>query len=375
MTAPVDAATASRISPLDFLRRELLDLSEIPLNSIDPALQRMQWNENPQDFPASLKQEVLARLAALEWSRYPLSLRPRRLQTELAEQLNLAPESVVISSGSSDLIRITMSATLAPGHSVVLPAPTFLLYTRYAHMLGARVVNVPLDVERDFALPVDTMLKQAESHGARLLAVCAPNNPTGTVYPRAELERLAASTRLPVLIDEAYGDFSGQDLRPMVDKHDNVILVRTFSKARALAGVRIGYLLAQPALAMELQKTVNSFVLNIFSEVAALVALDHTELLRAGVEETIAERERLHAALDVLNGLRVTPSGANFLCVHVDPALGAKALADYLLHEHQILINNMTAYPALSEWVRVSVGTPQENSRLLTAVRAFVTQV
>ncbi len=342
----------------DAIRPGVRTAAPIGRSKVDESLHRLQWNESAQDFPAELKEEVLQRLATLAWSRYPLGGRPWPLIDALAAQMGVTPAHVVVSEGSADLIRAVMAATLRPGDAVVMPAPTFLLYRQQARLHEANVVEIPLDSATGFALPVDDLIAAAQTQRARLVTLCAPNNPTGTVYTAADLRRLAEAIPALLVIDEAYAEFCGQDLTALLDL-GNVILLRTFSKFYALAGVRIGYALATPGLAAELQKVVTVFPLSIFSEVAAHVALEQRDRLLMLRDQVVGERERMAVTLARLPGVTVYPSGANFLLVQLDRP--KQPLLHHLQQQHRVLISDMAAYPELVNCVRISIGTPAQN--------------
>ncbi len=363
---------------LDLIRPGVRRTPPLPRLEIPADLQRQQWNENPYDFPADLREEVLRRLAERAWSRYPLGLRAYGVVDRLAAHHHIEPAQVVVSAGSSDIIRIVMAMLLAPGDAVVLPSPTFLLWQRNAALLDACAQTVPLDPAQDFALPVDELLDSAREHSAKLIALCAPNNPTGTVYPVEQVRRLAAESEAIVAVDEAYTDFCGADMRQLVDELPNVILVRTFSKAGAVAGLRIGYALTSPGLAQEMDKLINAFTLNPLAEAAVLVALDHAARLNEITVQNVAERERLRTAMNEMLGVYVYPSGTNFLCARLDkmanPRADAAALCAWLRTEQGVLINDMASYVELPNHIRVSVGTAAENDRLLGAMGDYLSE-
>ena len=354
---------------LDAIRAGLRSSPPIGRGKVDESLHRLQWNESPQDFPAELKEEVLQRLAAMSWSRYPVGSRPWPLIDALAAQMGVASEQVVVSEGSADLIRVVMAATLHPGDVVVMPTPTFLLYRQNARLHEANIVEVRLDAADGFALPVDALIDAAQQHHARLVTLCAPNNPTGTVYAEADLRRLATSIPSLLVIDEAYAEFCDQDLTALLAL-GNVILLRTFSKFYAMAGVRVGYALTSPALAAELQKVVTVFPLSVFSEITALVAIEQRNRFLSIRDLVVAERERMATALAALPGVTVYSSGANFLLIQLERP--KQELLHHLQHQHRVLIAAMASYPDLTNCVRDSMGTPAQNDLVLRGFQEMV---
>jgi histidinol-phosphate aminotransferase len=336
---------------------------------VDPQRHRLHWNENPFEFPADLKEIVLQRLAETGWAHYPLGLRPWSLIERIAAHNGVGADQVVAGAGSSDLIKVIMGSVLHAGDNVVLPCPTFLLYKPGVRMMQANSIEVPLDPADNFALPVDALIEAAQVHEARLVVICAPNNPTGTVYPLAELQEVAATCPGLLLVDAAYVEFSGQDFTPLL-QHENVLLLRTFSKLYAMAGVRVGYVLTSPGLARELQKAVSDFPLSVFAELAAEVALEHSARFDPIRTLILAEREQLATALNAIEGAHVYPSGTNFLLVAVNRP--RPSLIDYLVQEHNLLVSDLAAYPELPHCVRVSVGTAEQNELVVHALREYM---
>lgn len=365
MSTPTDQATSSGL-----IKPSVRALQGMRPFKVDPELHRLQWNENPFDFPADLKEEVLQRLARTPWSRYPLGFRAVDLIDVIARFYDLPNDMVVVGNGSSDILRIAIQAVLEPGDHMVTLAPTFGAYRGQALSQGATVHEVSLDPVQDFALPIDAVIEAAAAQHARLVVICAPNNPTGTVYTLDDLRRIVRGTSGLVIIDEAYAEFAGQNLLPLLSEAENVILTRTFSKAFAMAGVRVGYALAPASIAGELQKLVNTFTLSPFSEIAAMVALENMDRFRPLIEQVVAERVRLTANLAALPGLHVFPSGTNFLLVHLNrPAQDAHA---YLVTQHRILVTNMAMYPGYEEYLRISVGSAEENELVVNGLRDYL---
>ncbi len=354
----------------DFVKPEVRALAAYTLRQYEYR-HKLNQNENPFGYPEDLKAKVLERVARADWARYP-SFDLAELRAKLAAHGSVTPEMVLVGNGSNELIYVTLAATLSRGDSVVIPVPTFTLYRLLSRVMGAAVHEVLMRPADDFALPVDEVIETARRVQAKVVVLCSPNNPTGTPYPAGAVRRIAAESGALVLVDEAYREFSGQDFRPLLDEFDNVVLLRTFSKAMAMGGLRVGYALMRPELAREVHKAKLPYALNLFSEAAALVALEHFESHFVPLIEAIRqERERLYRALQEVPGLQVYPSAANFLLVRCE-ARPAREVFEYLVEEHGILVRDVSAYPALAEHLRISVGTPAENEALLEALRALL---
>jgi histidinol-phosphate aminotransferase len=357
----------------DFIRPQVRKQPGMGVNRVDPDLHRLQWNENPFDFPADLKEEVLQRMAKTAWSRYPLGLRAFDVIDAIAKFTGLGSDQVIVGNGSSDVLRIVINAILQPGDHMLTLAPTFGSYAAHARQIGAEVHTVALDPSQNFALPVQTILEQATQHSVKLIVICAPNNPTGTIFPPEQLRQIVMHSDAFVLLDEAYAEFAAQDLRPLLAEADNVVSVHTLSKAFALAGVRVGYALSTAAVTAELQKQVNVFTINLFSEATATVALEHWHRFQPLVDAIIVERERLAAALAQLPGVTVYPSGTNFLLIHLGH-LGRDAQT-FLRTQARVLVTDMGTYTGYEEYLRISVGTAEENDLVVNGLAHFLTSV
>jgi histidinol-phosphate aminotransferase len=205
------------------------------------------------------------------------------------------------------------------------------------------------------------------------VVVCSPNNPTGTSLALGDVERLCEASDALVVIDEAYHEFSGRSVVPLLERHPNLVVLRTFSKAMALAGLRIGYLLASPELVREVNKARLPYNVNFLSQAAAIAAIDEYEsALAPTVRRLVGERERLLARLADVPGVRAFASDANFFlleCTGADP----KAVFAALLRRG-VLVRDVTSYPTLSRFLRVSVGSEAENDAFLHALGTALTE-
>jgi histidinol-phosphate aminotransferase len=249
---------------------------------------------------------------------------------------------------------------------VLISEPTFALYRQVTTVLGGEVLSVPLNDELGF--DVSALRTTIERERPDVTILCSPNNPTGCRIEEDELEELLRTTGGIVVIDEAYFEFSGRTVAPLLERHTNLAVFRTFSKAMALAGLRVGYLLAAPELAREVSKAVLPYNLNAFSQTAAEVAVELYETeLRPTVERIVAERERLYTELQDIEGLAPVRSCANFMVVR--SAIEPRRVYDEMLERFGVLIRDVSGYPMLKNYFRVSVGTPDENDRLLQGLR------
>jgi histidinol-phosphate aminotransferase len=324
---------------------------------------KINQNENPFDMPAAIKEEVLRRLASRPWSRYPTFV-PTELHEKLAAFAGWRADGVLAGNGSNELIQALLTVTVGQGSRVVIAEPTFTLYRQLAAVLGGEVIAVPLNENLTFNIP--KLASKVVSSKADLTIICSPNNPTGCTIERRDLAALLRNTDGLVAVDQAYVEFGGEDHIPLLKEHANLIVLRTFSKALALAGLRVGYLLAAPALVTEINKAKLPYNLNFFSMAAAEAALERFDLLRPLIDTITGERERLLAELQSIQGLTPVPSSANFMLVRT--ALPPKQLFE-ALHARDILVRDVSKYPMLADYVRISVGSPEENDRLIAALR------
>lgn len=324
---------------------------------------KLNQNENPWDAPDRIKDEVLRRFAARQWSRYP-DFVPTSLHERLAEFAQWKPDGIIAGNGSNELIQALLMVTIAAGKTVLISEPTFALYRQVATVLGGEVLSVPLtkDLQYDGA----ALQKIIEEKQPDVTIICSPNNPTGCVIDDDQLRSLLRTSRGLVVIDEAYHEFAEHSVVPLLNEHENLIVLRTFSKAMAFAALRLGYLLAAPDLAREIRKAVLPYNLNAFSQIAAEVAIDNYGELRPRIKRIIEERGRLVLELAKVRGLEPVDSRGNFMVVKSD--IDPRQIFITLL-ERDILVRDVSGYPMLRDYFRVCVGTPEENDYLLEKIR------
>ena len=339
---------------------------ELRAYSLSPerAAVKINQNENPFDLPPAVKQETLRRLDARAWSRYP-DFSPAGLHERLAGFAGWRADGVVAGNGSNELIQALLMVTMGEGRRVLISEPTFALYRQVATILGGEVVSVPLT--RELAFDALALRRAVEETKPEVTIICSPNNPTGSRISDEDLTALLSATKGIVAVDEAYFEFAGRSVVQLLERHQNLAVFRTFSKAMAMAALRVGYLLAAPELAREVGKAVLPYNLNLVSQTAAEVAVETYDAeLRPLVETIVAERERLYAGLKAIEGLDPVRSEANFMVVRseADP----RAIYEDL-RGRGILVRDVSGYPMLRDCFRISVGTPEENDQLLAALR------
>ena len=308
---------------------------------------KLNQNESPFDFP--LKAEALARVANRPWNRYP-DFESTALRTALAKAYGFEPENILVGNGSNELLAAAIGAFVGPGTPVVFARPTFALYEKLVTIAGGLPVPIDLDPTTGL-LPLDEMLRTLTPLRGAVAIVCSPNNPTGGVLPADGITQLLA-TGATVLFDRAYGDFAQDELPPL---HDNLVTFSTFSKAWGLAALRVGWLASTAATCREVRKVKLPYSLNILSEAIAELALERRDIRDANVARTIAERERVLAAMRTIPGITAFPSFANFI------AFRSRAKFEDFL-ERGLLIRKYATF------LRVSIGTREENDRFLEAL-------
>lgn len=321
---------------------------------------KLNTNENPYP-PSAAALTALREVGADSLRRYPQPAADEFRQSA-AEVLGVDPDWIVAGNGSDDLLTMLFRSVAGSGRPVAFPAPTYSLYRTLARMQDAPVVEVPYDDA--FTLPVDRLAAAA----AALTLVASPNSPSGNRIPNADLGELAGRLRGILVIDEAYSAFASDDALELTARHANVVVLRTLSKSHSLAGLRLGFAVAPPALLAGLLKVKDSYNVDAVSARVGAAAIRDTEHTLANVERVRASRARLSAALSGI-GCRVWPSEANFLLVR-PPGGDARAVYERLKAEG-ILIRYFDE-PMLADRLRITVGTEAQNDRLLAALRRLV---
>jgi histidinol-phosphate aminotransferase len=346
----------------ELARPDIVALKAYEHASWEPTLERLHANELPW---RSLADESAAGL-----NRYP-EPQPHVLLERLAALYEVAPESILVGRGSDEAIDLLVRGFCRAGQdSVIICPPTFGMYSVAARIQGAQVLSVPLRADAGFALDTQAVLERC-TPGVKLIFLCSPNNPTGNLLSDdavIELTR-AVQGKAIVAVDEAYLEFSGaRSLARRIQELPHLAILRTLSKAHALAGARCGTLIADPEVIRLLRKVIPPYAIAQLSLEAVLKALEPGQFAvsSARLQLVRSERERMLATLPTFTNItRVWPSSANFILAEFqDPAL---ALARS--RGARLLIRDARGYPGLGRCLRMTVGSPEQNNRLLDALQ------
>lgn len=329
-------------------RPEVRALSAYRLD-LSPCRFKLDQNEVPWEPPPPLKAEAARRLAASAWARYP-DFHADALRAKLAARHGWSADGVLVGNGSNELLAATLAAVAGPGRTVTGLLPGFSLYPVFALATGARYE--PLGPRADLALPWAELEAAVEREARRPVIVASPNNPTGEAVEPERIARLAARLEAPLLLDNAYAEFCRHDYRPLLARHPNLVIFRTFSKAWSLAGIRLGYLLGDPALVAEILKVKLPYNLGHAGAAIGELALEHEAAAARRVTQLVRRRPAW-GELFTRFGAEVFPSEANFVLTRW-PEREFRLLTEGL-EGHGIRVRNVSSGPGLARCLRISV--------------------
>ena len=320
---------------------------------------RLNTNECPLPLPEGFSDDLAAAVRELPLNRYPDG-EMRALREALAARTGHGIDGVWTANGSNEILTQLLMAYGGAGRRAGLFEPTYLLHRRLCWLtqteIAERRIDPPFEID-------EGAVAWAGASGADVLFVCSPNNPTGNTQTLDAIRSLAAVSSGLVIVDEAYVEFGGETALPLVAEHPNVAVVRTFSKAFALAGARIGYALASPEVVGDLKRVRLPYHLSALTQAAGLTALRHEDEAAAGLDAIRAERDRIVRALSKVDGATVFPSKANF--VLFQPPGDAKTLWQGLL-DRGVLVRDLT--DVVPNGLRVTAGTTHEVDLFLKAL-------
>jgi histidinol-phosphate aminotransferase len=343
---------------MDAFKPHLSGLAAYPYRKVEAAI-KLDQNESPWDLPTDLKDRALQRMREVPWNRYP-DMHAEGVRALVARFLEWPAEGVVVAPGSNFLV-----LALALGARRILDTvPSFAFYEGAARVTGIPYRAVPLG--SDFSLPTADLIREMDQGEPGLVYVATPHAPTGAVFPVPDVRRIAEKARERgwlLAVDEAYCQFSGTDLRPLARENPNVVILRTFSKAFGLGGVRAGFLLAVPDVAAKVQALLPPFDIPVHTAAVLETVLESPARAEEVAGRLRSERDRVIARLAHHPTWHPYPSQANFFLVRTPDAEAAwRSLLDL-----GILVRRQDHLPGLKGCLRVSIGTPAENDAFLDA--------
>lgn len=359
------------IEPLDLAGR--LRPALAGFEPYDPAFTpcrvNLSANENTHALPTSVAEAMRAAAVSTPLNRYPDPM-ANDLRDLLAARHGVGRRCVMVGNGGDELLFNLLFTFGGPGHTLVTCPPDFSEYANFAKMCETPHVEVWRDAQT-FDVDADALVEAART--ASLVILTSPNNPTGGLVEPALVRRLLEETDALVLVDEAYVEFAGTPARlgedvslvSWVEGNSRLMVLRTLSKAFGLAGLRVGYLVANPAVIDALGSIRQIYSEDVLAQSVAAAAVSRRRELAPVVADIVAERGRLAAALATLPGVRVWPSAANFLLVRL---AGASRIRARLRDEFSILVRDFSYAPGLTDCLRITVGTREENDAVLDAL-------
>lgn len=322
-------------------------------------------NENPFDFPDALKKELNDEIMRMPLNRYP-DPSATALREQLADYVGVDADQIICGCGSDEIMSMLNQTFINPGDVVISHAPSFSMYQIWSVIGGADFIWVP---DNDDLYPdVENIINTAKLKNAKLIYLCSPNNPTGSLLPRHDVIDILEETNALVILDEAYIEFKKEgDLTDIVNEYNNVIVLRTLSKAFGLAGIRCGYAVGPKPLIDMMYKVKSPYNLNKLTQAAAVIALKHRDMLLKNVDILNSERQRLYEFLKGLKGVtRVYPTASNFIYFEVpdgaplyDALLDEGILVKYLKHDVSDDVDH----------IRLTVGSPEENDAVIKVLK------
>jgi histidinol-phosphate aminotransferase len=325
-----------------------------------PTEQIVRLDTNTSPFkPRVALSELARKLMEADVNQYP-DTSYHELRLALAAYTGKDKDRFVVTNGADEGLDIITKVLLDPGDEVIIPTPTYPMYRIVSQIMGSRVRTVPRN--EDFGLDIDGILA-AVGKRTKVIFLCNPNNPTGNFSPEKEVERLAKESGVAVAVDEAYFEYCGRSAIDITEKHDNLIVCRTLSKAFSLAGARLGYLVAKRKTIDELNLVRPPNSLTVISLMLGQTALTSLDEMKKHVGTTVKERARLFDGMASLSGVGPYPSMTNFILFKVKNGDAGKVHAR--LMKKGLVLRNMSSVKGVEGCLRTTVGTAEVNDRLL----------
>ena len=347
------------------IRPEILRLSPYHVPSSSGMI-KLDAMENPYSLPETLQEEIAQLVTTISANRYPDS-NSVSLKSSLRETMEIPMGmDIMLGNGSDEIIQIIALALARPGAVLMSVEPAFVMFRMIATYTNMEYIGVPL--KADFSLDLDLMLDAITKHQPAIIFIAYPNNPTGNLFDVEAVSRIIESAPGVVVVDEAYHAFAGSSFIDKLSEYPNLLLMRTLSKL-GLAGLRLGFLAGRPEWLIQLEKVRLPYNVGVLTQEVARKILQYPDILQQQVDAIKAERVVMNKYLNVLDGVEVFPSDANFILFRVNKA--SQIFSE--LKQRNILIKNLDgSHPLLKNCLRVTIGTPDENKQFLRALQECI---
>ena len=333
-----------------------------------PADVMISANENPLDVPFEIRREVERAIRKVPFNRYPDPL-ANQLRDMIADANGLERDQVLMGNGGDELLFGMTLAFGGPGRTFLNMPPTFSVYVNNAQLTNTSIVNVPR--RSDFTVDEDAVIERLSQGDIDYTIVTSPNNPTGDTVTGAFVKRMLEASDTLVMVDEAYFEFSRYTARPLLEQFENLVILRTFSKAFSMAGVRLGYLLGSEAALREFKKVRQPYSVDAVSQAIARVVFQSRAQFEKGIDAIISERSRMFDILEEMPGLTAFPSESNYILFRLDEQHDAGKVWQSLL-DQGVLIRDFSRSQYLENCLRVSIGTEAETTRFLETLAGIL---
>lgn len=337
-----------------------------PYNAILPECNiRLDANESFLNIHPKIIEEIIEQIKTLDFNRYPDSS-AKELCKVYGQYIGIDGKNIMAGNGSDDLIQIIINTFIDKGDKLLCINPDFSMYKVYGELAFGKIVLYELD--KDFKLDIDNFIKSIKKENPKLILLSNPNNPTGGIIKKQDIIKILENSNAIVVIDEAYYDFSGESIVNEIEKYENLIVLRTCSKALAAASLRLGLLITNSKILEELKKYKQPFNVNLLSQKIGITILKNTEINKEALEKILEEKAFLQKELEKIKRLKAYPSHTNFFLIEFDDA---KKVHQSLL-EKGIFVRKFTE-GRVKDFLRITVGNREENEILIKSLKDILT--
>jgi len=347
-----------------YFRKDLFNSTGYKIEQADNLI-KVNQNESPFDIPAQLKKDIIEKLLKTSWNLYP-DIKYSDLISSASFFYNVDSRALFPARGSNEILYTLFNTFARNNKVIIITEPSYSMYRIMGSMLGIKLKAIPL--YKNFSFPVSKIYSASRKNNTGLIILCSPNNPTGNTISESELTEILENSKSFIAIDEAYAEFSDQNFITLTKKYNNLIIIRTMSKALSAAALRIGWIISNPDF---ISKFRNSFLPYHVDSISATIA---SELIKSNyfknvINNVISERTKMYNALSKIKNIKVFNSKSNFFLI--EPCNDAFIIFQEL-KKNGILVRNVSNYHGLSNHLRISVGTSDQNNYLIKTIREIV---